>query len=107
MVYFLPMTATTAWGVSPAEVTAAYLPLSLLIGLLSGWAGRMADRVGAAPLIVAGSVRVASGYAGLAATAPLIAFWAAAVPCMVVAALGMGLVVAPLSAGIMAYQIRR
>jgi EmrB/QacA subfamily drug resistance transporter len=102
VMYFLPMTATTGWGVSEAEVTAAYLPFSVLIGVMSGWAGRMGDRVGAARMIVAGAAVVALAYAGLAVTAPLMAFWQATVPCMTLAAFGMGLLVAPLSAGVMA-----
>jgi hypothetical protein len=58
--------------------------------------------VGAAPMIAIGAGVVALGYTGLAVTAPMIAFWAATVPCMVLAAVGMGLLVAPLSAGVMA-----
>ncbi|MGL5011120.1 MAG: MFS transporter, partial [Paracoccaceae bacterium] len=102
VMYFLPMTATTAGGVTEAGVTAAYLPFSVLIGLMSGWAGRMADRVGAAPLIAIGAAVVAVGYGGLAFSAHEMDFWWRAVPFMVLSAVGMGLVVAPLSAGIMA-----
>jgi EmrB/QacA subfamily drug resistance transporter len=100
--FYLPMTAISAWGVGAAAVTAAFLPFSIIIGVMSGPAGRMADRVGPAPLIAAGAVLVAIAYAALAGLAHLAAFWAVAVPSMILAAIGMGLVVAPLSAGVMA-----
>jgi MFS family permease len=96
------MTAISAWGVGAAAVTAAFLPFSIIIGVMSGSAGRMADRIGPAPLIASGALLVALADAALAGFAHLAAFWAVAVPSMVLAAVGMGLVVAPLSAGIMA-----
>ncbi len=100
--FYLPMTAIAAWGVGPAAVTAAFLPFSIIIGVMSGPAGRMADATGGpAPLIATGAAFVAVAYAALAALAHLGAFWMVAVPCMVGSAIGMGLVVAPLSAGVM------
>lgn len=102
VMFYLPMTAISVWGVTPFTVTAAFLPISVLITLLSGRAGRLADRVGAGPLMAAGSALVACGYTALT--------WAAGgnflthiVPCMVVVGLGMALVVAPLTAAVMAY----
>ena len=59
VMFYLPMTAVSAWRVSALEVTAAFLPISVLIGLLSAPAGRMADRWGAGPLMAAGSALVA------------------------------------------------
>ncbi|MFM7445366.1 MAG: MFS transporter, partial [Tabrizicola sp.] len=47
VMFYLPMTAVSAWGVTALEVTAAFLPISILIGLMSAPAGRMADRWGA------------------------------------------------------------
>jgi EmrB/QacA subfamily drug resistance transporter len=100
--FYLPMTAISAWGVGAAAVTAAFLPFSIIIGVMSGPAGRLADRTGPAPPVAAGAILVALAYAMLAALAGQAAFWGVAVPCMIVAAIGMGLVVAPLSAGVLA-----
>jgi EmrB/QacA subfamily drug resistance transporter len=100
--FYLPMTALSAWGVTPIEVTAAFLPVSVMIALLSAPVGRLADRIGAAPLMAVGSVVVAMAQTGLALTAPLAAFWAACVPLMWLSGFGMALVVAPLTAAVMA-----
>lgn len=101
VMFYLPMTAVSAWKVTPLEVTAAFLPISVMIGLLSAPAGRMADRLGAGPLMAVGSALVAVAYAGLWHFAPLGAFWTHVVPCTALAGLGLGLVVAPLTAAAM------
>ncbi len=102
VMFFLPMTAIAAWAVTPTAVAAAFLPFSVLIGAMSGPVGRLADRTGAAVPIAGGAALVACGYAWLAATAVPGEFWRAAVPAMTLAAFGMGFVVAPLSAAVMA-----
>ena len=101
VMFYLPMAAVSAWGVSALEVTAAFLPVSVLIALLSAPAGQMADRWGAGVLMAAGSALVACAYAGLWLAAPLGQFWAHVVPLAVLAGLGLGLVVAPLTAAAM------
>jgi EmrB/QacA subfamily drug resistance transporter len=102
VMFYLPMTAVTAWGVNEVEVTAAFVPISVLIGVLSAQAGRWADRYGPAPLMTAGAVLVALAYGGLASVAVGAAFWAEVVPLMALAGLGLGLLVAPLTAAVMA-----
>jgi EmrB/QacA subfamily drug resistance transporter len=101
VMFYLPMTVVSAWGVSELEVTAAFLPISILIALLSAPAGRWADRFGPGPLMAAGSALVACAYAGLAMTAMEADFWGRTVPLMVLAGIGLGLVVAPLTAAVM------
>ena len=101
VMFYLPMTAVSAWKVTPLDVTAAFLPISVMIGLLSAPAGRMADRWGAGPLMAAGSALVTLAYAGLWLVAPQSAFWMSVVPLTGLAGLGLGLVVAPLTAAAM------
>lgn len=101
VMFYLPMTAISAWGVTELEVTAAFLPISLLIGVLSAPAGRWADRWGPGPLMAAGSGLVALAYAGLWLSASGGDFWGRVVPLMVLAGIGLGLVVAPLTAAVM------
>lgn len=101
VMFYLPMTAVSAWRVSALEVTAAFLPISLLIGVLSAPAGRLADRWGAGRLMAAGAGLLACAYAGLWLAAPLGQFWAHVVPMAGLAGLGLGLTVAPLTAAAM------
>ncbi|MFN4201650.1 MAG: MFS transporter [Tabrizicola sp.] len=101
VMFYLPMTAVSAWQVSALEVTAAFLPISLLIGVLSAPAGRLADRWGTGRLMAAGAGLVACAYAGLWLAAPLGEFWAHVVPMAGLAGLGLGLTVAPLTAAAM------
>ncbi|MCU0827953.1 MAG: MFS transporter [Tabrizicola sp.] len=101
VMFYLPMTAVSAWGVSALEVTAAFLPISVMIGVLSAPAGRMADRWGAGVMMAAGAGLVACAYAGLWLAAPFGQFWAHVVPLTALAGLGLGLAVAPLTAAAM------
>ena len=100
--FYLPMTAISVWHVTPIAVTAAFLPVSVLLALLSGWSGRQADRIGPGPLMTGGALLVGLGYGGIAMTAAPGAFWHFTVPLMGVVGLGLALLVAPLTAAVMA-----
>ena len=102
MLFFLPMAAIAAWGLPPIEVTFAFLPTSVLIGLLSSRFGRLADRIGPGPLIAGGAALVAAGQGLVALGAPTQDFWGRIIPPMILSALGMSALVAPLSAAVMA-----
>jgi EmrB/QacA subfamily drug resistance transporter len=102
VLFYLPMTAVTAWGARPIDVTFALLPLGVLIGLLSTPAGRLADRIGPGPLVACGALMVALADAGLAWIAVGAGMFTQVLPLMALTGLGMGLVAAPLTAGVMA-----
>lgn len=101
VLFFLPMTVITAWDVTEAEASAAFVPVTAAIALLSTRMGKLADTHGPGTLIGTGAAVVALAYAGLALTAPLQAFWGAVIPFMCVMGSGMALIVAPLSAAVM------
>ncbi len=101
ILFYLPMVTIGGWGVTEIETSAAYAPLSVFISLLSGKAGKLADRYGAAPLLMSGSLVLAVGYACLAVAIPTENFWGAVMPAMTLQGIGMGLVVAPLSTAVM------
>jgi MFS family permease len=101
VLFYLPMTVISAWGLNAAQVAIAFVPLGASIALLSGWAGTLSDRYGPAPLISAGSVVVAVSFLGLALSAPYQNLWFHVIPLMVLGGIGMSLVVSPLSAAVM------
>lgn len=101
MFFFMPMTFIAGWGLSEIEASAAFAPMSVFISLLSSRAGRMADRIGPAPLLMGGALVVAAGYAAMAVLAPYQNFWGHMLPAMCLVGLGMAAVVAPLSTSIM------
>ncbi|MEL7097943.1 MAG: MFS transporter [Pseudomonadota bacterium] len=101
MFFFMPMTFIAGWGYSEIEASATFAPMSVFIALLSARAGRLADRIGPAPLLAGGSLIVATGYAAMAALAPFQELWWHILPAMCLVGLGMSAVVAPLSGTVM------
>jgi len=101
VMFYLPMTMIGGWGVSPLVVSLALMPFGLGLTVVSAAAGRLADRVGAGPPLIAGSVVVAVAFVLLGLTAPLQAVWLAVLPLMGLFGIGMGLVVSPLSTAVM------
>lgn len=100
MFFFMPMTLITAWGVSEIETSAAFAPLSVFLSLLSTRAGRLADQIGPAPLLVTGALIVALGYGAIGWFAHEQNFWGRVMPAACLVGLGMALIVAPLSTAV-------
>ncbi|MEL6294421.1 MAG: MFS transporter [Pseudomonadota bacterium] len=101
MFFFMPMTFIAGWGVTEIAASAAFAPMSVFIALLSPRAGKLADRIGPAPLLIAGSLIVAAGYGAMGFLAPAQNFWGHVLPAMCLVGFGMSLVVAPLSTTVM------
>jgi len=101
MFFFMPMTFIAGWGYSEIEASATFAPMSVFIALLSARAGRLADRIGPAPLLAGGAVVVALGYGAMGALAPWQNLWWHMLPAMCLVGLGMAAVVAPLSSTVM------
>ena len=101
--FYLPMTAISAWHVSPLGVTAMFLPTSILIALFSSHTGRLSDRIGPGWPMALGSLAVAVAYGGIAIAAPGGDFWHHILPFSLLAAAGLALLVAPLTAAAMAH----
>jgi len=100
--FYLPAVALTAWGLKPWQMTLAILPVSALIAGISPWSGRMADRIGPGVMMAAGSTVVASAQLLMAIIAGTGLFLTHMFPLMIQSGLGMSLVVAPLTAAVMA-----
>jgi EmrB/QacA subfamily drug resistance transporter len=101
VLFFLPMTVVAGWGRPEWEASLLMLPLSLAIALFSGRAGRLADRTGPRLLLTLGALLVGISYAGLALSMPLMRLWTVALPILCIQAVGMAMLVSPLSAAVM------
>jgi EmrB/QacA subfamily drug resistance transporter len=96
--FFLPFLLIQAHGFSATAAGAAYLPFTLILGVLSRWAGRMADRFGARwPLIVGPAVTAVA-----LALLPVSASYPAILTSMTVLGFGMAITVAPLTTTVFA-----
>lgn len=94
--FFLPFQLMQVHGWTPLAAGAAMLPFVIAISALSPLAGRLTDRIGATPLLLAG---MATGAAGFLLMSRLAAAddWLSVLGAMVVLGCGMGFVVSPIS----------
>ncbi len=100
MFFFMPMTFIAGWGYSEIEASAVFAPMSIFIAGFSTRSGRLADRIGPAPLLVAGAAIVGAGYLLMGLLAPAQNLWGHILPAMCLVGAGMALVVAPLSTAV-------
>jgi EmrB/QacA subfamily drug resistance transporter len=99
--FFLPFELIARHGYSAAGAGATLLPLSLVMGTLSGVAGKAADRFGARPMLTVGPILAGVGFALLGAPWLGGGYWTGVLPAMLVLAVGMTISVAPLTSTVM------
>ena len=92
--FFLPFLLIQARGYSATAAGAAYLPFTLVLGLLSRWSGGLVDRVGARGPLIIGPIITALGFLLLSVGR---GEYATVLEAMVVVGLGMAVTVAPLT----------
>lgn len=92
--FFLPFLLIQARGYSATAAGAAYLPFTLLVGVLSRYSGRLGDKIGARWPLIIGPVLAAAGFALLGSGGG--SYWIT-LGSMTVLGLGMGIAVAPLT----------
>lgn len=101
VMFFLPFDLIRSHGFSASAAGAALLPFAAIMGLFSGQAGRIADRFGARLSLSLGPLLAALGFVLLAVPAPGAGFVDGPLAGVTVLAIGMTLVVGPLTATVM------
>ena len=102
LLVLLPYLLIDAFGFSATAAGAALLPVPVVIGTLSRYAGGLAERVGTHRLLTAGPLVVAAGFALLSRMpAAEFAYARDVLPGLLVLALGMAISVAPLTSAVM------
>jgi EmrB/QacA subfamily drug resistance transporter len=85
-------------GYSSLQAGAALAPITLLLFVMSPWAGRLATRIGPRIPMTLGPVIAAVGMAMMTAITPGATYLTGVLPALCVFGLGLGLTVAPLTA---------
>jgi len=97
---FIPALEIIA-GYSPVVAGSALVPVTVMTLLLSGASGRLAQRIGPRPLVVAGCL-VCAGASMLAVrVGPHASYWTAVFPLAVLFGLGLASLIPPLTASAM------
>lgn len=95
--FFVPFLLIQADGYSATAAGAAYVPFTLILGLLSKWSGGLLDRFGARRPLMVGPLIAAAGFLLLSGGGP---FWVT-IAAMSVLGFGMTIVAAPLTAAVL------
>ncbi len=89
--FFIPMLIIVAWNLPPTYAGSMFLPFSLLITILSPFAGRLVDRFGTRPMLTIGSLIYALGCLVIAWAIVKQDFWFWLLPGFATMGLGIGL----------------
>jgi predicted MFS family arabinose efflux permease len=97
----LPYVLISAGGYSPVEAGLAMIPLSVLIGAGSPIMGKLASRIGPRIPLTVGPLIVAAGFLLATRVASDQAYWTNVFPAVTLIALGMAILVAPLTSTVL------
>src|SRR5574341_924495 len=102
MFFFLTIFMQTVWGYSALKAGAAYLPLSVGIILIAGICSRLVTRIGARPLLLAGTPLAAAGMLWLSRLDEPGHYTTSMLGPMLLAAVGLGTIFVPLTTSVVA-----
>jgi EmrB/QacA subfamily drug resistance transporter len=95
--FFFTLNMQQIQGVSATNAGAAFMPIILLLFLISRWAGAFADRVGPRLPLIAGPLVIAVGFFMYMMPGVEANYWLTFLPATVVFGIGLGVTVAPLT----------
>ena len=97
MFFFLTLFLQDVWGYSALKSGVAYLPIMATVMVMSGAASQLVPRVGARPLLIAGSLTAAGGLFWLSRLTEHSSYAGGVLGPMMVTAAGIGLMFVPMS----------
>ena len=97
MFFFLTLFVQNVWGYSALKTGVSYLPMVAMIMVASGLASQLVNRIGARPLMIAGSVLATGGMFWLSRVTEHSTYTGGLLGPMMLTATGMGLIFVPLS----------
>ena len=100
--FFLPIFLQGTAGYTAVEAGLSLIPMTVVMLLLAKRFGTLGDRIGARPLMTAGPVVAAAGMALLLRLDEDTSYFTDVVPAVLVFGLGMSMLVAPLTASVLA-----
>jgi predicted MFS family arabinose efflux permease len=95
--FFLTLFVQDIWGYSPLRTGIAYLPMVVAMMIASVIASQLVSRIGARPLVIAGSLAAAGGMIWLSRLDEHSSYLGGLLGPMLVVALGVGLIFVPMS----------
>jgi EmrB/QacA subfamily drug resistance transporter len=95
--FLLPFDLIQVHGYSATLAGAVFLPLTIIMSLLSRWSGGLLDRIGARLPLIVGPTITAVGFALIALSGPATSLWIGFLLPIAIVGLGMAVAVAPLT----------
>jgi EmrB/QacA subfamily drug resistance transporter len=97
MFFFLTIFLQSVWGYSPVKTGVAYLPMVLTIMAVAGISSQLVGRIGARPLLIAGSLFAASGMFWLSRITEHSTYAGGLLGPIILTAAGLGMLFMPLT----------